>query len=154
MSDKVRGRLILFWDGVPVFSSPALTGLSRADFLPADALGKSYAQQVGEKYRVTPAGRFTVSQTWDRSYGEVLDINEIHGRDWGIAIHAVPLASAGYREALLRSPLDQARHITEGCVNLDPGAMRQLSRILPRRGGTPTYILPNDESLIARLFQG
>ncbi len=153
MIDKVHGRLVLFQNGAPVFVGPALTGLSLADRLPADALGKSYAEQTGERYRVTPAGRFTVSPDWDPTYGMVLDINEIQGRDWAIAIHQVPMGPrSGYRDARLRSPYDQDKHVTEGCVNVDASTMRQLSHFLPRQGGTPIYILPNDESLITKFF--
>jgi hypothetical protein len=149
--DKVHGVLILFENGVPVFTGPALTGLSLADRLPADALSKSYAQQTGVQYRVTPAGRFTVSPGHDDAYGVTFDINEIQGPDWAIAIHAVPMGP-GHREARLRSALDQDKHITEGCVNVDASTMRQLTRLLPRHGGTPIYILPNDESLLTKLF--
>jgi len=138
-----------------VFTGAALTGLSLADRLPPDATRKTNAATLGANYRVTPAGRFTLSSGWDDAYGKTLDINEIQGPDWTLAIHAVPLGPrSGHRDALLRSPLDQDKHVTEGCVNVDASTMRQLSRLLPRPGGIPIYILPNDESLITTLFQG
>ena len=153
MIDKAHGQIFLFENGVPVFSGAALTGLSLADRLPPDAMSKSFAQEQDARYRVTPAGRFTVSPGYDHALGPTLDINEVKGRDWTIAIHTVVLgARAGYRDARLRSPLDQDKHITEGCINVDADTMRQLARLVPRWGGTPLYILPNDERLIAQLF--
>jgi|HubBroStandDraft_1064217.scaffolds.fasta_scaffold43352_2 hypothetical protein len=153
MIDKAHGQIFLFQNGVPVFSGDALTGASLADRLPPDAMSKSFAQEQDVRYRVTPAGRFTVSPGYDRALGATLDINEIKGRDWTIAIHTVVLgARAGYRDARLRSPLDRDKHITEGCINVDADTMRQLARLVPRWGHMPLYILPNDERLITEMF--
>jgi hypothetical protein len=151
--DKAHGQIFLFQNGVPVFSGDALTGASLADRLPSDAMSKSFAQEQDVRYRVTPAGRFTVSPGYDHMLGPTLDINEIRGRDWTIAIHTVVLgARAGYRDARLRSPNDRDKHITEGCINVDADTMRQLARLVPRWGGMPLYILPNDERLITQMF--
>jgi hypothetical protein len=153
MIDKAHGQIFLFENGVPVFSGAALTGSSLADRLPPDAMSKTYAEEHDPRYRVTPAGRFTVSPGYDNTLGPTLDINEIRGRDWTIAIHTAVLgARAGYRDARLRSPLDRDKHITEGCINVDADTMRQLARLVPRWGHMPLYILPNDERLIAELF--
>ena len=72
----------------------------------------------------------------------------MRGPDWAIAIHTAPRQ----RDQMFRSPLDQDKHITEGCINVEPGTMRQLSRLLPRGSRTPIYILPMDEQLTSRLF--
>lgn len=149
MVDKSRGRLIQFVNGIPVFVSPALTGASLADRIPADAFTKSFAQQYDTRFRVTPAGRFTVSHGFDRVVGATLDINEIKGRDWMIAIHSA--GSAG-RYARLRSPLESDKHITEGCVNVDANTMRRLATLPARHGRIPLYILPMDERLITQFF--
>lgn len=150
MIDKVHGRIILFSNGAPVFAAAALTGANVADRLPEDTLRKSYAQEYGMEYRVTPAGRFTVSPSYDESLGTTYDINEIQGKDWAIAIHRA--AGAGNRLARLRSPSDQDKHITEGCINVEPETMQALARWLPRQGATPLYILPMDERLITNFF--
>jgi len=153
MIDKSHGRIILFANGMPLLSGAALTGASLADQLPPDALSKTYAQEQDLRYRVTPAGRFTVSPGYDSTYGPTLDINEIRGRDWRLAIHTVVLgARAGYRDVRLRSGFNQDKHITEGCINVDADTMRQLTRLLARRGATPLYILPMDDRLISTLF--
>ncbi len=149
MVDKNLGRLIQFANGVPVFVSRALTGESLADRLPAGALSLSYAEAYGPRYRVTPAGRFTVSHGYDREVGATLDINEIRGRDWWIAIHSIPTAS---RYARLWSPYDEDKHVTEGCINVDANTMRRLASLPFRRGRIPLYILPMDQRLISQLF--
>ena len=147
--DKARGRLFLFANGAPIFTSAALTGSSLADRLPYDALSKTFAEASDLRYRVTPAGRFTVSPGRDRTYGNTLDINEIKGRNWIIAIHLAPSQS---REARLASTLDQDKHATEGCVNVDANTMRVLTRLLAMRRSTPLYIVPNDERMVSQFF--
>jgi L,D-transpeptidase catalytic domain len=149
MIDKERGRVILFANGAPVFSGAALTGASLADWLPPDALHKRFAEQSDVKYRVTPAGRFTLTPGYDAHYGTTLDLNEIKGPDWTIAIHLAPTEG---RSARLRSPLDGDKHATEGCINVDADTMGVLVRSRSRRGPTPVYILPMDERLISAVF--
>src|ERR1051326_6289041 len=91
--DKIHGKLILFEHGRPTLIRPALTGASLADQFPPDAIAKSVHEQRGGQYKVTPAGRFTLNHAFDRGLGRLLDINEIHGRDWGLAIHQVWLGN-------------------------------------------------------------
>jgi hypothetical protein len=154
MLDKARGKIIVFENGAPTFSGAALTGENPADFLAPDAIGKTFAEQKGLKYKVTPAGRYTVSTGYDNAYGETLDINEVLGIDWDIAIHKVWLgAPSEHREARLRSPRDQDKHITYGCIDVDGQTMQQLLARLPDEDGTPLYILPVDRNLITKLFR-
>src|SRR5262249_37405060 len=102
--DKVNGTVAAFENGGAIFIGSAPTGHNMADVLPADAMSKTYAQQVGVKYKVTPAGRFTLSPGYDPKYGDLLDINELQGADWAIAIHRVSLGNpAQQRAARLRS---------------------------------------------------
>ncbi len=91
MVDKPAGRVVLFEDGEPVYVGSALTGQSTADTLPPGALSEKFAQLVAVKDKVTPAGRFTITPGFDPHYGPLFDINEIQGKDWGIAIHQVYL---------------------------------------------------------------
>ena len=152
MVDKAHGRIILFENGRPVFNRAALTGESLADRIPPDGWNKSWSEQDGVKYKVTPAGRFTITRDRDQALGDLFDINELEGKDWVIAIHQVWLGRRSeHRDARLRSTLDQDKHITAGCVDVDPSTIAQLWRLLPSRG-MPLYILPTDESLIAQLF--
>jgi hypothetical protein len=153
MVDKNRGKIILFANGRPIFGRPALTGESMADRIPADAWSTPWAKQISVKFKVTPAGRFTITRNRDPVLGELFDINELQGRDWTIAIHRVWLGKAAERrDARLRSDMDDDKHITNGCIDVDPSTMAQLSRVLPSRG-MPLYILPNNESLITDVFQ-
>ena len=154
MVDKAHGKLILFAERGPIFSGAALTGESLADQLPPDAIGKSVRQHVGVRYRVTPAGRFTMTRGHDPALGETLDINELQGVDWTIAVHQVYLGNRSeHRDARLLSPNGRDKHITTGCIDVDAATIRQLLRLLPAGGATPIYILPTDESLIATLFR-
>jgi hypothetical protein len=153
MVDKNLGKIILFESGRPIFSRPALTGESMADRIPPDAWRVPWSQQHDVKYKVTPAGRFTITRDHDTVLGDLFDLNELQGRDWTIAIHRVWLGKrAERRDVRLRSEMDQDKHITNGCIDVDPGTMVQLARLLPSRG-MPLYILPNDENLIAEVFQ-
>jgi L,D-transpeptidase-like protein len=153
MVDKNRGKIILFGNGRPIYSRPALTGESMADRIPADAWSTPWSQQKSVKFKVTPAGRFTITRNHDSTLGELFDINELQGQDWTIAIHRVWLGKpAERRDARLRSETIDDKHITNGCIDVDPSTMAQLARILPGRG-MPLYILPNNESLIGDLFR-
>jgi hypothetical protein len=151
--DKAQGQIGLFQNGKPIFVHAALTGESMADQLPPDAMSKNSAQHIGLKYKVTPAGRFTLSRGHDDALGQTLDINELQAMDWAIAIHQVWLGIRTQRRDLrLRSSNLQDKHITEGCIDVDPGTLAQLLRLLPAGGSTPIYILPTDESLMKTLF--
>lgn len=154
MLDKTDGQIIVFERGTPTFSGAALTGENPVDIIPADAFIKPFSETRGLKYKVTPAGRFTVSSGFDPAYGETLDVNEIQGKDWDIAIHRVWLgAPAEHRDVRLRTPTGQDKHITYGCIDVEGGTMSQILRRLPNRERTPLYILPEDTSLITKLFQ-
>jgi hypothetical protein len=153
MVDKVHGRIILFANGRPIFNRAALTGESLDDRIPPDGWSKRWSEQAGVRYKVTPAGRFTITRARDRALGNLFDIDGLTGRDWAIAIHQVWLGRRSeHRDARLRSAMDQDKHITAGCVDVDPSTLAQLWRLLPGRG-MPLYILPTDESLITQLFQ-
>ena len=153
MVDKALGRIILFENDKPVFSGSALTGESTADRLPPGALHEKFSKLTALDTKVTPAGRYTVTRGHDSDYGPLLDINEIQGKDWGIAIHQVYLGTPSERRAeRLQSPNDQDKHITFGCINVTPEAIRFLMKELPRKRATPLYILPLDETSTAAYF--
>jgi hypothetical protein len=153
MLDKAHGRIIMFENGRPTFTGAALTGENPADFLEPDAFSKTFAEQKGLKYKVTPAGRYTVSIGYDNSYGETLDVNEVQGKDWDIAIHKVWLgAPSEHRDARLRSPAFTDKHITYGCIDVDGPTMSQLLQRIPDDEKTPLYILPQDDRLIGQVF--
>jgi hypothetical protein len=153
MVDKALGRIILFQNGEPVYSGPALTGQSTADRLPPGMLAEKFAKLSDIDDKVTPAGRFTVSRGNDKLYGTLLDVNEIRGKDWGIAIHQVYLGDPTERRAeRLRSPDDNDKHITYGCINVEPQTIRVLLRELPKDHPTALYILPEDEATTSAYF--
>jgi len=154
MLDKTDGQIIVFEHGTPTFHGAALTGENPVDTIPPDAFFKPFAETRGLKYKVTPAGRFTVSTGYDPAYGETLDVNEIRGKAWDIAIHRVWLgAPAEHRDTRLRTPTGQDKHITYGCIDVDGHTMSQILNRLPKGDRTPLYILPEDATLVTRLFQ-
>ncbi len=151
--DKAHGKIVAFQNGQPTFIGAALTGENPSDYLAPDAFTKSFAEQKGLRYKITPAGRYTVAVGYDPHYGQTLDVNEVQGKDWDIAIHRVWLgAPAEHRDARLRSPRDDDKHITYGCIDVDQPTMQGLLDRIPRENGTPLYILPQNENLVARFF--
>jgi hypothetical protein len=154
MVDKNLGRVILFDGGKPVFSASALTGQYKVDRLPPDSLQKTFDQWGEPQDKVTPAGRFTVNRDFDPEYGELLEINEIKGVDWAIALHRVYLATPSERRAeRLDSPDHSDNHITHGCINVSDKTMRFLLRKLPRtKPAAVLYVLPHDVSQTADYF--
>jgi hypothetical protein len=153
MVDKLRGQIFLFRNGAPVFSDPALTGASGADHFAPGTLAMSFSHPLSVNEKVTPAGRFTITIQNDKHYGTTFDITEIRGKDWGIAIHPVYLGLPyEHRLARLRSASAGDKHITFGCINIAPEAIRYLAARVPATGPTPLYILPSDESHTAAYF--
>lgn len=153
MLDKAHGRIIAFQDGRPTFSGAALTGENLSDYLASDAFTKKFSEQKGLRYKVTPAGRYTVSVGYDPHYGQTLDVNEVQGADWDIAIHRVWLgAPAEHRDLRLRTSRDDDKHITYGCVDVDGATMQGLLDRVPSENRTPLYILPQDAALVATFF--
>jgi hypothetical protein len=147
MVDKSLGRILLFEDGKPVFMGRALTGESTADNLPPNELKEKFDNLDALQYKVTPAGRFTVVRGYDNEYGgPLLDVKEIKGKDWGIAIHQVYLGiPAEHRAERLKSPRDDDKNITYGCINVTRNTIKLLLRELPETGATALYVLPRDE---------
>jgi hypothetical protein len=154
MLDKAHGTIIVFEGGQATFMGAALTGEYPADYLLPDATRKNFHETTGLKYKVTPAGRYTVSMGYDPAYGDTLDVNEIQGIDWDIAIHKVWLgAPSEHRDVRLRTPSYDDKHITYGCIDVDGPTMKQILARLPGDDATPIYILPQDENLIMKFFQ-
>jgi L,D-transpeptidase catalytic domain len=152
--DKTDGAIIVFERGSPTFRGAALTGENPVDTIPPDAFVKPFSETRGLKYKVTPAGRFTVSSGFDPAYGQTLDVNEIRGKDWDIAIHKVWLgAPAEHRDVRLRTPTGADKHITYGCIDVDGRTMSQILHRVPRGDRTPLYIVPENTALITKLFQ-
>jgi hypothetical protein len=145
MVDKALGKILLFEDGRPIYIARALTGESLSDqVLPEEIAGKM-ADLNALKYKVTPAGRFTISRHYDPHYGYLFDINEVHGKDWSIALHRVYLGTPSeHREERLASPREDDKNISFGCINVTPETEAYLLTQLPENG-TPLYVLPRDK---------
>ncbi len=154
MVDKTLGKIILFQNGQPVFTGPALTGASLADRLPKSELTEKFDDLNALDTKITPAGRYTLERGYDKEVGgDLFEVQEIRGKDWGIAIHPVYLGiPSEHRDIRIMSPNEQDKHITFGCINVTPDAINFLLRELPEKGATPLYILPVDASQTATYF--
>jgi hypothetical protein len=154
MIDKHFGRIILFEAGAPVFSASALTGQNKADRLPPGSPRRPFSKLGKFEDKVTPACRFTVNRDHDSEYGEILEINEIKGRDWGIALHRVCLATPSERRGeRLDSPDHADNYITHGCINVSDKTMLFLIRKLPKtKPAAVLYVLPHDASKTSDYF--
>jgi hypothetical protein len=153
MVDKLRGEIIIFQNGKPVYSGSALTGESLGDQIRPGSLAETFTTHSPKEDKVTPAGRFTLSQQPDNYYGETLDINEIQGNGWDIAIHPIFLGfPLEHRDARLRSSNGDDKHITYGCIDVSRPTMQRLLALLPDEDATPIYIVPRDQTKIAKFF--
>jgi hypothetical protein len=153
MVDKSLGKILLWEAGKPVFVGNALTGASFSDRLPAYEMKQAFAKLDALDTKVTPAGRFTVARGFEKGYGPLLDIREIKGKDWAIAIHKVFLGFPWeHRADRLQSSRYDDKNITFGCINVTPETMELLLRELPEKGATPLYVLPRDETKTAAFF--
>jgi L,D-transpeptidase catalytic domain len=151
--DKPFGKLILFEDGRPTYITTALTGASMTDRVPAAALKKSFSKIGTIEDKVTPAGRFTLTRSYDEDYGQVFSINEIHGPDWEIAIHQVYLGTPSERRTdRLESRLPHDNHITHGCINVTKEAIRFLVSKLGKTKAPVLYVLPHDQTRTLEFF--
>jgi len=153
MVDKALGKIILFEGGLPTYTGSALTGQSTSDELPPNALSQTFDQLSSEATKITPAGRFTATFGHNAEYGTLLDVNEMHGKDWGIAIHQVWLGDPAERRAQrLQSSREADKHITYGCINVAPATIEALIQQFPKDQSVPLYILPQDGTRTDTLF--
>jgi hypothetical protein len=147
MVNKLLGRILLFQDGTPVFIAPALTGESVADTIPPSAFKKSFSVAESEDTKVTPAGRFTLTRDYDKSYGTLFEIKELHGPDWAIAIHRVYVGTpAERRKFRLDTRSARDNNVTHGCINVSKETIEYLVRKLPAKPAPVLYVLPHDTS--------
>lgn len=121
--------------------TPALLGLTPGDAEAPTARGKA-PEALTPQERITPAGRFEARP------GRNLGGERVVWFDYGahLAIHRLRPAPAGqHRPQRLASTHLQDRHITLGCVVVDPAFFDQV--VLPALGSGPglVYILPERE---------
>lgn len=154
MIDKTLGRILVFHDDKPVWTGAALTGMSPLDQYTAEILGSPESHKFATEEKITPAGRFTVKRALDDEEGSVLELNEIHGRTWWLAIHRVWLGiPSEHRADRLESADPAVKHITFGCINVNAETMRYLITHLPNKDATPLYILPTNQALTSSILQ-
>ena len=154
MIDKALGKIIVFHEGKPVWTGAALTGLSPLDSYTAAILALPESHKFATAEKITPAGRFTVRRTQDDEEGTVLELDEVHGNGWYLALHRVWTGIPSERRMQrLQSPEPADKHITFGCINVSTDTMRYLTTHLPKKERTPLYILPMDQTSTASLLE-
>ncbi len=147
MVNKLLGWIILFENDSPVFIAPALTGQSLGDTIPPSAFKKTFTTVDSKDDKVTPAGRFTLSRDYDKSYGHLLEIKEIQGPDWAIAIHRVYVGTPAERRVFRMDTRDSRdNHVSHGCINVSKETIEFLLRKLPPKPAAVLYVLPYDTS--------
>ncbi len=152
MIDKRLGKIIVFQDGKPVWAGAALTGESPLDSYSSAILALPESHKFTAEEKITPAGRFTVKRAGDDEEGTVLELVEVHGKGWYLALHRVWTGvPSEHRMQRLESPDATVRHITFGCINVSSETMRYLMAHLQKRERTPLYILPMDQNLTSSL---
>jgi L,D-transpeptidase catalytic domain len=153
MIDKPFGKLIFFEDGKPTYVATALTGESLTDRLPAGALKKPFSKVGTVEDKVTPAGRFTLTRSYDSDYGQLFSINEIHGPDWEIAIHQVYLGTPSERRLYrLESRRPEDNHVSHGCINVTKDTIKFLLGKLAKTKRPVLYVLPHDQARTQEFF--
>jgi hypothetical protein len=154
MIDKPLGKIIVFEDGKPVWTGPALTGRSPLDSYTAAILGLPESHKFTAEEKITPAGRFTVRRTGDSEEGAVFELVEIHGNGWYLALHHVWTGIASERRMQRIESADPAdKHITFGCINVSTQTMHYLLAHFPKNEKPPLYVLPMDQTLTSSLLQ-
>ncbi len=154
MIDKPLGKIIVFHDGKPVWTGPALTGRSPLDSYTAAILGLPESHKFTAEEKVTPAGRFTVRRTGDSEEGAVFELVEVHGNGWYLALHHVWTGIPSERRMQRIESADPAdKHITFGCINVSKETMHYLLTHFPKDERPVLYILPMDQTLTASLLQ-
>jgi hypothetical protein len=153
MIDKALGRIVVFHDGEPAWTGATLTGESPLDSYSLAVLALPESHKFTTLEKITPAGRFTVRRTEDDVEGTVLELAEVHGNGWYLALHRVFTGTPSeHRMQRLASSDPADKHITFGCINVSVETMRYLTTHLPKRDKTPLYILPMDQSLTSSLL--
>ena len=150
--DEVAGEIILFRNGVPVVRGSVLTGGNPGDTLAPGSLERAFTRTPRFEDQITPAGRYTVGMAPGNLFGITLNVNEIQGADWDIAIHKVFLGfPLEHRDTRLASMDGRDKHITFGCIDVSAPVMKRVSAMLPE-DATPVYIVPADERRIEAFF--
>jgi hypothetical protein len=116
-------------------------------------LKKTFSQVGTVDDKVTPAGRFTLTRSYDKAYGQLFSIKEIHGHDWEIAIHQVYLGTPSERRMLrLETRRPDDNHVSHGCINVTKGTIRFLVDKLAKTKAPVLYVLPYDQSKTLEYF--
>lgn len=136
-----------------MYVTTALTGASKIDRLPPAALKKNFSKVGTAEDKVTPAGRFTLTRSYDKEYGQVFSINEIHGPDWEIAIHQVYLGTPSERRMYrLETRRPDDNHVSHGCINVTKDTIRFLVDKLAKTKAPVLYVLPHDQTRTLEFF--
>ncbi len=142
--DKVNARVYVFnSSGQLQGMAPVLLGLARGDYSVPD-IGDRPLSEVGAEDRITPAGRFVSSLTYDMHDKQILLIDDA----LALSLHPVVKGTPAERRAeRLQSSTSKDNRISFGCINVPVQFFNEIvSQTFMRTEGI-VYILPETRPL-------
>ncbi len=146
--DKVNARVYVFNSaGQLQGSAPALLGLARGDHS-IPGIGGRPLSEIGPQDRITPAGRFVSSLTYDKNDKQVLLVDYADS----LTLHPVVKGTPAERRAeRLQSSTSQDNRISFGCINVPVQFFNNIVSPAFTRTDGIVYILP-ETSPLSTLF--
>lgn len=137
--DKVNARVYVFNSaGQLQGMAPALLGMTRGDdSIPG--IGSRPLSEVGAQDRVTPAGRFVSSLSYDKNDKQILVLDYADA----LSLHAVVKGTPAERRAeRLKSSTPLDNRISYGCINVPLQFFNEIVSPTFKRNDGIVYILP------------
>ena len=137
--DKVNARVYVFNSaGQLQGTAAALLGMARGDHSDPE-IGNRSLSEVGVEDRITPAGRFVSSLTYDLNDKQILVIDDA----LALSLHAVVKGTPAERRAeRLQSSTPQDNRISFGCINVPVEFFEDVVSPAFARTEGIVYILP------------
>ncbi|MGH8051442.1 MAG: L,D-transpeptidase [Arenimonas sp.] len=142
--DKINAKVYLFnYAGQLQGAAPALLGSARGDHTIPD-IGNRSLSEIGAEDRITPAGRFVSSLSYDMNYKQILVLDDAQALSLHPVVKGTP---AEQRAERLQSSTPQDNRISFGCINVPVQFFSDA--VSPAFAGTNgiVYILPESSSM-------
>ena len=142
--DKVNARVYVFNSaGQLQGMAAALLGMARGDHSPPD-IGDRSLSEVAVQDRITPAGRFVSSLSYDMNDKQILVVDDAQA----LSLHAVVKGIPAERRAeRLQSDTPLDNRISFGCINVPVQFFKNIVSPAFTRTNGIVYILPETSSL-------
>ncbi len=142
--DKVNARVYVFNSaGQLQGMAAALLGMARGDHSPPD-IGDRSLSEVAVQDRITPAGRFVSSLSYDMNDKQILVVDDAQA----LSLHAVVKGIPAERRAeRLQSDTPLDNRISFGCINVPVQFFKNIVSPAFTRTNGIVYILPETSPL-------